>query len=355
MRKTIDTICEGKIVIMNDNACSCCKVQSDSLSAGICQPLVSVIIPVFNTEEQLPRCIESVLGQKMCSIEIILIDDGSTDGSGIICDTYAENDKRVKVFHTPYQGVASARNYGLQKASCEYIMFVDSDDWVSADFCAEAYQCAVNHHTDMVMFGFQNIRKHLILGEAIRTVGINVPQGYKTKKEAIELLFNESGNYCWNKLYRKSLFQNVNFPVGRLYEDVGTLYKVVWKAENIYYLPKSLYNYCSRPGSITTHCSHQACVDWVDMHLQMLQDYSAWGYPTEKLDLYYISYTISYCKMFGAAEAESKIPEFLNRFRQCKTIPTEFTWKRKFLFLLLNYYPFLFDVVCDLWRKMSKQ
>lgn len=339
---------------MNDKACSCRKVQSDSLPVEISQPLVSVIIPIFNTEQLLPRCIESVLGQQMRSIEIILVDDGSTDKSGALCDGYSKTDERVKVFHIPHQGVASARNIGLQKASSEFIMFVDSDDCVSADFCAEAYQCVVNHHADIVMFGLQRIRKSHIL-EVVGTVRTNIPRGHKTKEEAINLLFNESGNYCCNKLFRKSLFQNVYFPDGHLYEDVATVHKVVWNAENIYYLPKTLYYYCFRSGSITTLRSSQACADWVGMRLRMLQDLSAWGYPTEKLDLYYISYAISYCKMFGTAEAESKIPEFLNRFRQCETIPTEFTWKRKFLFILLNYSPFLFDVVCDLWRKINKQ
>ena len=340
---------------MNDKACSCCKEQSDSLPAGISQPLVSVIIPIFNTEKLLPRCIESVLGQQMRSIEIILINDGSTDKSGALCDGYSKTDERVRVFHIPHQGVASARNVGLQKASSEFIMFVDSDDWVSADFCAEAYQCVVNHHADIVMFGLQRICNHLILGEVVKAVDTNIPRGYKTKKEAIDLLFNGTGSYCCNKLFRKSLFQNVYFPDGHLYEDVGTVYKVVWNAENIYYLPKTLYNYCSHPGSITTLRSHQACVDWVGMRLRMLQDLSAWGYPTEKLDLYYISYAISYCILFGAAEAETKNPVFMNSFRRCKTIPTEFTWKRRSLFILLKRSPFLFDVVCNLWRKMSKQ
>ena len=206
------------------------------------ESLISIIIPVFNTEKQLPQCIESVLGQQMRSIEIILVDDGSTDRSGAICDAYAEKDERIQVFHTPYQGVASTRNVGLEKASCDYIMFVDSDDWVSADFCEAAYQCAVEFNADMVMFGFQRISKRLFLGEAVKTIGTNVPRGYKMKEETIDLLFYKTGNYCWNTLCRKYLFNSVSFPDGRLYEDVGTMYKVVWNAETVYYLPKPLYH-----------------------------------------------------------------------------------------------------------------
>ena len=311
--------------------------------------LISIVIPVFNTEKQLPRCIESVLGQQMRSIEIVLINDGSTDGSGAICDAYAEKDERVKVFHTPYQGVASTRNEGLQKASCDYIMFVDSDDWVSADFCSEAYQCAVENNADIVMFGFQRSCKRLFLGEGVRTVGTNVPRGYKTKEEAIDLLFHEAGNYCWNKLWRKSLFQGSSFPDGRLYEDVGTVYKVVWNAKKVYYLPKPLYHYCSRPGSISTVRSDQACRDWAEMYLQMLQDLAARGYSPEKLDLYSIRYTLSYCIRFGTGRADVNIPLFMERFRKCIMIPAELTWKQKILCVLLKRYPPLFDFVCIMW------
>lgn len=315
------------------------------------KPLVSVIIPVYNTEKQLPRCIESILAQQMRSIEIILIDDGTTDRSGAICDMFAEKDERVKVFHTSYQGVAAARNVGLQKSSGEYIMFVDSDDWVPADFCEAAYRCAVENKADMVIFGFRRISRHILFGEQHRSVGMNVKGGHKTREEAIDLLFHKTGHYCWNKLCRRFLYQDISFPAGRLYEDVGTVYRLAWNAGNIHYLPKMLYCYCSRSGSISTVRTAQARTDWIAMHAQVLRDLAAWGFPPEKLDLYCLGCAMSFCIKFGRGEAEGDISFLVNRLLQYKTIPARFSWKRKVLFVLLKYFPPLFDLICGLWGK----
>lgn len=338
------------------NSCSFHENQFDTSQGEISRPLVSVIVPVYKVEEFLSRCLDSLCRQSLEDIEIILINDASPDRCGEICEQYAAKDTRFKViYHTENRGLSAARNTGIRQASANYLMFLDSDDWVHEDFCKAPYECAVNHHADMVMFGYQSIRKHLISGDMVTAVGTNVPAGYKTKEEAINLLFNDSGNYCWNKFYRKSLFHDVYFPDGHLYEDIGTIYKVVWNAKNIYYLPKSLYNYFSRTGSITATHSSQTGSEWLAMYHQMLKDLSAWGYPAENLAPYYIKYALSYCITFGSGVAEIKIPFLMNRLRQYKTIPKEFTWKEKILFIMLNCFPPLFDVVCNLWRKMNER
>lgn len=314
---------------------------------------ISVIVPVHNTEKQLPRCIESLLNQKMREIEIILVDDGSTDQSGIICDAYANKDVRIKVFHTPFQGVAMARNVGIQKASCDYIMFVDSDDWVSTDFCKAAYQCAVESNADMVMFLIQRVRVYTFLGmqyEKFNVVRSNMTEGLKIREEAIDLLLREIGNGPCSQLYRKSLFRDILFPEGYLYEDIGTVYKVVWNSTRIYYLKRVLYYYCYRFGSITTIHSVKARKDWIEMTSQQLQDLLFWGYDLEKLEQYRFNIAMSYCIIFGL-DKNQDCPGFVNLLKQCNKVPEHFTGKRKILFLLLKYCLPAFDLVCNLWGR----
>lgn len=313
---------------------------------------VSVIVPVHNTEKQLPRCIESLLNQRMREIEILLVDDGSTDQSGKICDAYANKDERIKVFHTPCQGVAMARNIGIQKSSCEYIMFVDSDDWVSVDFCKAAYQCAMENNADLVMFQIQCVRTYLFLGmkyEKFKAVRSNMKEGLKTRDEALDLLLYETGHGPCNKLYRKSLFRNILFPESCLYyEDTGTIHQVVWNATRVYYLKRILYYYCYRFGSITIIRSEKARKDWIKMTCQQLQDLLVWGYDSEKLEQYRFNIAMSYCIKFGL-DKDQDCPDFVNSLKQCNKVPKHFTGKRKILYLLLKYCPPAFNLVCNLW------
>ena len=317
---------------------------------------VSVVVPINNTEEQLPRCIDSLLNQRMREIEIILVDDGSTDCCGKICDAYASKEERIKIFHTHYQGVAAARNLGMQKASCDYIMFVDSDDWISADCCGEVYRCAVEYKADIVMFATERIKRYSFLGKAFerhRYFRGHTEGGVKTREEAIDLLFHEVGNGPCNKLYRKKLFQGISFPEGRLYEDIGTIYKVVWKAESVYYLKKVFYYYCYRFGSITTINSAKARKDWIEMSSQQIQDLFEWGYSPEKLELHCLNVGMAYCIMFGLEEKQI-YSGFVKTVQQCNEIPRGFTRKRKVLFVLLKYCPPIFNLVCNLWGKRWK-
>ena len=118
-------------------------------------PHVSVIVPVYNVEEYLRKCIDSIVAQTLKDIEIILVDDGSTDGSGTICDEYASQDKRVRVVHKINGGLSSARNTGIEAASAPFLMFIDSDDWVEPNFCEKPYLAAKNNNADLVLFSFR--------------------------------------------------------------------------------------------------------------------------------------------------------------------------------------------------------
>ena len=204
------------------------------------RPLVSVIVPVYKVEDVLARCLDSLCRQSLSEIEIILVDDASPDRCGEICETYAKQDKRFRVFHRKEnRGLSAARNLGIQYAVSDYLMFVDSDDWVACDFCKDAFETAKQYHADLVMFGYQHVTESgfnkLKFGSIERST-----KNLMSREEAIELTFEEFGMVAWNKLYSKKLFDGIKYPEGYLFEDVATTYKLFWKAVSIFYLDRRI-------------------------------------------------------------------------------------------------------------------
>lgn len=258
------------------------------------QPLISVIVPVYKVEDVLARCLDSLCRQSLQNIEILLIDDASPDRCGAICEAYAEKDPRFRVIHhSENRGLSAARNTGILHASADYIMFVDSDDWVHEDFCKLPYECAVRYQVDLVMFRYQRFKKDgscmLPQSETGRESGM------KTPLEALDLLLAKVGHTAWNKLYKKKIFHTVAYPEGRLYEDVGTTYKAILLVDTVYYLDEVLYFQSYHEGSITTLRTKKALQDLFEMSMQQYQDLAAWGYPQDKLELRLQNIALSYC------------------------------------------------------------
>lgn len=211
--------------------------------------LISIIIPIYNVEKYLPKCLDSVISQTYTNIEIILVNDGSTDSSGLICDDYALKDSRIKVIHKENGGVSSARNIGLDTASGDYVMFVDSDDYVEVDFCEKSLKMALEMNADIVSFGFYRERIDGTRKE-VKTVcprTVSPSEGIKeliTKKDYIY-------NFLWNKIFRLNLFLGLRYPIGKEYEDQNT-YLLFHKANTIYVSDLILYHYVYRDNSITS-------------------------------------------------------------------------------------------------------
>lgn len=314
------------------------------------QPLVSVIVPVYKVEDCLQCCIDSLCSQSLLDIEILLIDDASPDRCGEICDQYAEKDVRIKVFHHPEnRGLSAARNTGIAHASAQYLMFVDSDDWVSADFCKAAYECALCNGADLVIFAFQRMGYSDIFNITKYKHKSNVPEGFKSRLEAIS--FNAVTTVAWNKLYSKKLFETVSYPEGYYYEDMGTTYKLICQAEKIYYLDKVLYYHRYRNNSITSLKTAKAMEDWLAMSMQQYHDFTAWGFPEERLDRKLKNIALSYCIRKKADMANPDYVSFLNLLQSEKTVPGDFSRERKLLFLLLKYCPSLFELTCTLLNR----
>ena len=316
-------------------------------------PLVSVIIPIYQTEKYLPRCLDSLKRQSLPNIEILLIDDGSPDKCGELCDEYAAKDKRFKVFHQKHAGTSAARNLGICKANSDYLMFVDSDDFVHKDFCKDAYECAVNNNADVVKFGMQRVMNHKYLGLQFKTINA-LSTGHKTREELIDHQVKYGSSSC-DKLFQKALFDTDKFPEGYDYEDVF-VYKVIYNANYIYSLNKVLYYYRYRPGSTTTLRSTKVLNDLFEMHRRQLQDLASFKiYPPERIDLELKRISLTYCIMKKKDFSDSHYLFASKTLLTTKNIPEEFTWKQKILFFLFKHCPPLFDFICDVYGMRDNQ
>lgn len=235
------------------------------------EPLCSIIVPIYNVEALLPRCIDSLIGQQYQNIEIILVNDGSTDSSEAICREYLNRDSRIKLINKENGGLSSARNTGLKLCKGEYIFFVDSDDYVTSDFCSVGVDGFLNHNADVVIFGFNNIfvdtnkviEKHCRKSRVI------------SKEEALKgtLIDGYINSLAWNKAYKRELFDNIKYPEGMVFEDVGTTYKIFDKANTIYISSNITYNYELRDGSISNKwwCNDKKINDFFTLRSEQLQ------------------------------------------------------------------------------------
>ena len=214
--------------------------------------LISVIVPCYKVEEYLGKCIESIQKQTYKNLEIILVDDGSPDSCGSICDEYANSDIRIKVIHKENGGLSDARNAGINIAKGKYIAFVDSDDLVTEDYIEYMYSMIAKTNCDLAISGVKTIFKNDEIKEEEGTRKNEVLTAEQTFEK---LLFADVIDVCaYAKLYKRELFDDIRFPKGRVYEDTAIMYKIIEKANNkIVFGDKRCYYYISRAGSISKH------------------------------------------------------------------------------------------------------
>ena len=213
---------------------------------------ISVIIPVYNVEQYLEKCLDSILNQTYKNIEIILVNDGSIDKSGLICDEYSRKYNNIKVFHKENGGVSSARNLGITVAKGEYITFADPDDFLNKDMYKILYENAKNYNSDITICSVNEIRENVIATED-NTGKINK----YSKKDAINGYFNDiypfNHNYLWNKLFKRAMFDEIKLNEKITYqEDSEIMIKLLNLSENIIYVGIPLYNYDLRLGSLSS-------------------------------------------------------------------------------------------------------
>ncbi len=256
------------------------------------EKLISVIIPVYNVEEYLGRCVDSVLQQSFSDYEILLIDDGSTDHSGEMCDSLAKLDDRIRVIHKENGGLSDARNCGMEAAEAEYLFFLDSDDYIEPTALEKLYGLAREHKAAIAIGSVMNCYEgrrnpqydHM---EYFTCDGIDAVRYMLMGKKI-------SGSAC-GKLYQKKVCGHQRFIVGRTYEDAFFLPEVLASAKRVVVTTEPLYNYWHRSGSITTKCNLNTVMDIVDAYLATLEfvkmDYPKL-LPVAEFRLYWAYFTV---------------------------------------------------------------
>lgn len=236
--------------------------------------IISIIVPIYNVDQYLDKCINSIINQTYKNIEIILIDDGSTDNSLTICNNYSKQDSRIKVIHKENGGLSDARNKGIEIAKGEYITFIDSDDYVDLDYVEILYNTITKYEADI------SISTHRILFPNKTVDKYTFEEYVSTKEEILDKLLYDDGidTSAWGKLYKKFLFKDIRFPKGRLFEDAATTYKLIDNANKIAVYSKPTYNYVIRENSISNVGFSEKKLDLIKS-TQEMTDYIRARYP----------------------------------------------------------------------------
>ena len=236
---------------------------------------VSVIVPVYNVKEYLRACVDSIIAQTYKDLEIILVDDGSTDGSGDICDLYAELDDRVIVRHKDNGGLSSARNAGIEISSGEYLAFVDSDDQVHPQFIETLYFVCEKKICPVAICKICTAAEWNAIASR-EELSVNV----KTSKEVINAFYGKDHiriTVAWNKLYRRDIIGEIRFPEGKIHEDEYTTVKYLYRAGQIAWIDEGLYCYTQRENSITNQEFSMKRLDVLGAYPERRQFFSEQG------------------------------------------------------------------------------
>lgn len=232
--------------------------------------LITVIIPVYNVEKYLDKCVESVVNQTYSNLEILLVDDGSKDRCGVMCDEWASRDARIKVIHKENGGLSDARNAALDIAKGEYITCIDSDDYVTTDYVEYLYRLVSENNCDISCCGMRLVSEDgsTISGSKME---LDKPVIFKSERALEEMLYGKyfSNSACC-KLYKTELFSGVRYPKDKLFEDMYTTYKLIVKSDRMVYGSEKKYYYLCRPTGISGNKNPYRRLDAVDAEQEVL-------------------------------------------------------------------------------------
>lgn len=264
---------------------------------------ISVIVPIYKAEPYLRKCLDSIAGQTYKTLEIILVDDGSPDGCGAICDEYAARDGRIKVIHQENSGVAAARNAGLGAVTGDYIGWVDSDDWVEPRMFEVMLDCASKQAADIVICGRQER-----FSDQSFTKGWT-QQRELNREQALALLTEDDlvRSYLCDKLWRKELFDGVRFPGLRVYEDMAVMYSLFMKANRVICLPDIFYHYEHHEASLTENPPLTSRMDFYNVVKQRYEDMEH-RFPrvAERLETILVSAAVGVWVRYGSCQKQER-------------------------------------------------
>lgn len=221
-------------------------------------PTLSIIVPVYKVEAYLKACIDSILAQTFRDFELLLVDDGSPDGCPALCDQAAEKDPRVRVIHQKNGGLSAARNAGLDIARGQWIGFVDSDDYIAPEMYEQLYRRVQQDHTKLALCEYQLVTE---AGTPMPSRSAITEDTVLSREEAMARIDGGHFIVAWNRLYHRSLFDELRFPVGKVHEDEYIVHQVYWQCERISVIAQPLYFYVQRAGSIMKEPTVQKQID----------------------------------------------------------------------------------------------
>ena len=229
------------------------------------EPLVSIIVPVYNVESFLRKSVDSLLAQTYKNIEIILINDGSTDTCGTMCDEYSGRYNQIRVIHQKNGGLSAARNTGIDMAKGDFLYFADSDDFIATDSIEYLVNMIDSFKSDIAIASYQLVDENAETNSVYTHSDYMPPVNMNAKSALEDALYERKTKFhAWGKLYRKELFNEIRYPEGKLFEDVGTTYKIYLKSNSISVSEAQKYFYTVRKGSITQSSYNPKMMDLID-------------------------------------------------------------------------------------------
>ena len=306
------------------------------------EDLVSIVVPIYNVERYLDRCIASIINQTYSNLEIILVDDGSPDKCPELCDFWATKDNRIKVIHKKNGGLSDARNFGIESASGKYIGFIDSDDFVETDMVECMLDAIYRTGSEIATCG-----RHIYSnGKVIATQKVPSEAVYSSS-QGIKLMFKGDiiEEAAWDKLYLKSLFNGIRFPVGHINEDIPIMPYIFIRAKSVVCVDRALYYYCDNPNSIT-HSKYDRKKTVVIEHIKELEANFIKLYPEYQKEFSLFKCRYAYNMMFPF-EFNPKLKEdyeedykfYSNTLHDClirALLSKEIKFKRKIQMVLMD-------------------
>lgn len=276
--------------------------------------LISVIVPIYNVEKYLSKCIESIINQTYKKLEIILVNDGSTDNSLEICEKYRNKDDRIKIINKSNGGLSDARNKGIEIALGDYISFVDSDDYLDYKMIEILYNDIQTYSADISIVNYMKIFEDGTKED--ESLDRNDFLVMDSKSAIKNLLDNSSfGNYAWNKLYKRELFEDVKYPFGRKMEDLGTTYKLFFKSNIIVYNPIQLYYYLQRDDSILHNKDLKFILDEYELTIERYKYLKDKYLSFKENDIFLYNYLVhQYALLYQFESIRNEVDLILKRF-----------------------------------------
>lgn len=312
---------------------------------------VSVVVPVYNVKKYLNKCVNSIIAQTYDNYEVLLIDDGSTDGSAEICDSFAEQCEKISVYHKENGGLSDARNFANKYLKGDYIVYIDSDDYVDPDYISVMVECREKYDAALVIASYiDEDESGKVLSKKTFNNKITV---YDAKLALEEMCYEKTiCTAAWGKLIKRELVFENEFPKGMLYEDLATMYKIIGSCSTVVYVDRSVYHYIQRNGSIR-FSKYSPKVLHVMQAAENLLDYVEKYYPdirSAAIQRYFFSANEVYVRAFNEKDFLKITANIRIKLRQYWPIVrsnNKISQKQKIRYWMMTFHPILYK---NIWK-----